>query len=78
LDDAPEVQRLASDKDIASTTSDGEIPEPGKEEQWIKIRQGRFDRGESVDFAIVHRKRGILIGAIGLGAEYKQDESMQL
>lgn len=78
MDDASEVQSLASDRDIASTTSEGEIPQPGMAEQWIKIRRERFDRGESVDFAIVHRERGFLIGAIGLGTEYKQDDSMQL
>jgi len=78
MDDAPELQRLAGDRDIASTTSEGEIPEPNMAKQWIKIRQDRFDRGESVDFAIIHREWGVLIGAIGLGMENKQDESMQL
>jgi ribosomal-protein-alanine N-acetyltransferase len=78
MDDAPEVQLLANDSGIASTTSEGEIPEAGKEEQWIKIRQERFGRGESIEFAIVHREMGVLIGAIGLGVEYKKDESMQM
>jgi len=78
LDDVPDVQRLAGDWDVASQTSDSEIPQPSMEGQWLKIRQERFDRGEGVDFAIVHREQGFLIGAIGLGIEYKQDESMQL
>jgi RimJ/RimL family protein N-acetyltransferase len=78
LYDAPVVQRLASDGEIASTTSDSEIPEPDMAEQWIKIRQARFGNGESFDFAIVHREQGFLIGAINLGVEYKNDESMQL
>jgi RimJ/RimL family protein N-acetyltransferase len=78
LADAPEVQRLAGDRDVASQTSDGEIPQPGTEEQWLKKRQDGFEKGEAVDFAIIRRDEGILIGAIGLGAEYKKDESMQL
>jgi ribosomal-protein-alanine N-acetyltransferase len=78
LEDVPEIQRLAGDRDVSSQTSDGEIPQPGTEEQWFKKRQERFEKGEVVDFAIIHRDEGILIGAIGLGAEYKKDESMQL
>lgn len=78
LDDAPEIQRLAGDKDVASTTSDGEIPQPNMAEQWIKVRQERVDRGESVEFAVIHTKRRVLIGIIHLSIQYKQDESMEL
>ena len=78
MQDAPEIQRLAEDRDIAATTSDGEIPEPGMAEQWIRMRQARLRKGESFDFAIVHREQGVIIGTIGLGMEYKKDESMQL
>lgn len=78
IEDVPEIQRLASDRDVASQTSDGEVPQPGMEEQWFKKRQEGFEKGEAVDFAIIRRKSGVLIGAIGLGAEYKKDESMQL
>ena len=65
--DALDVQRLAGDRDIASTTMN--IPHPyedGMAEQWIAAYQERFDRGEQVRFAITHRKQGYLIGAIDL------------
>jgi ribosomal-protein-alanine N-acetyltransferase len=77
-EDIPEIQRLTDDRDIASQTSEGEIPQAGMEEQWFKKRQERFEKGEAVDFAIILRESGGLIGTIGLGTEYKKDESMQL
>jgi len=67
LDDAKEVQRLAGDKDIASTTESLPHPyEDGVAEQWIHKHQERFEKGESVTFAIVHREERFLIGAISL------------
>ena len=78
IDDAQEIQRLTSDKDVASTTSDGEIPQPNMAEQWIKARQEKVDRGESVEFAIIRTKRRILTGIIHISIQYKQDESMEL
>jgi RimJ/RimL family protein N-acetyltransferase len=67
LADAPEVQRLAGDRDIASTTMNIPYPyEDGMAEQWIAAYQERFDRDEQVRFAITHRKHGYLIGAIDL------------
>jgi ribosomal-protein-alanine N-acetyltransferase len=47
LDDAPIVQQLAGDREIASTTLN--IPHPyedGMAEEWISTHQERFDRGE--------------------------------
>ena len=67
LDDAPEVQRLAGDRDIASTTAG--IPHPyedGVAEEWISTHQERFDKGERVLFAITHGGQDYLIGSIGL------------
>jgi ribosomal-protein-alanine N-acetyltransferase len=67
LADAPVVQRLAGDRDIASTTLS--IPHPyedGMAEQWINTLQEGFERGEFVNFAIVLLADGALIGAIGL------------
>ncbi|MEW6732375.1 MAG: GNAT family N-acetyltransferase [Acidobacteriota bacterium] len=66
LADAPIVQRLAGEKEIASTTLN--IPHPyedGLAEQWISTHQGEFDKGEKVIFAITVREEG-LIGAVGL------------
>ena len=78
LDDASDVQRLAGDRDIASTTA--KIPHPyedGMAEEWIGTHQERFDRGELVNFAVTHREQGFLIGTIGLVIN-KQDESAEM
>jgi RimJ/RimL family protein N-acetyltransferase len=67
LADAPDVQRLAGDRDIASTTLS--IPHPyedGMAEQWINSLQERFELGEFVNFALVLLADGALIGSIGL------------
>ena len=78
VDDAQELQRLIGDKDIASTTLN--IPHPyedGMAEEWIGRNQERFDKGEGVNFAIVHREEGFFIGGIGLGIN-KEHESAEL
>ncbi len=78
LADAPEVQHLAGDQAIASTTLN--IPHPyedGMAEEWISTHQERFERGELADFAIVRREDSALIGAIGL-AMHPEHESAEL
>lgn len=78
IDDAPDVQRLAGDWDVASTTRNIPYPyEEGIAEQWIQTHQERFEKGELVNFAIVHREQGFLIGAIGLFLN-KEHESGEL
>ena len=67
LADAPLVQLLAGDRDIASNTLN--IPHPyedGMAEEWISTHHEKFERGELVNFAIVLRNDDVLIGAIGL------------
>lgn len=67
LPDAPEVQRLAGDKDVASTTS--RIPHPYKDgmaEKWIDSHAGNFARREGISLAITLRTDGSLVGAVGL------------
>jgi ribosomal-protein-alanine N-acetyltransferase len=67
LADAPVVQRLAGDRDIASNTLN--IPHPyedGMAEEWLSTHQEQFEQGESVIFAITLRDNDELIGAIGL------------
>lgn len=65
--DAPEVERLAGDRDIASTTINIPHPYPdGAAEQWIAGHQDAYARGEMATFAIVARESGRLVGAIGL------------
>src|SRR3989441_12132051 len=67
LGDARDVQRLAGDREIASTTLN--VPHPyanGMAEQWIGTHQEKYERGELVNFAIGLRVDNALLGAIGL------------
>lgn len=67
LADAPDVQRLAGERDIARYTLS--IPHPyvdGMAEQWIGSHEQRLSSGEAAAFAITLRSGGLLIGAIGL------------
>jgi len=78
LEDAPEVQRLAGDHDIAATTLT--IPHPyedGMAEEWIKSHLGQFKEGKLVNFAIVLRETNGLVGAIGLNIR-NEHESAEL
>jgi ribosomal-protein-alanine N-acetyltransferase len=78
LGDAPELQWLIGDRDIAFTTLN--IPHPyedGMAEEWIQARQEKFEKGENVQFAIVHRAQGCLIGGVGLAID-KQNELAEL
>lgn len=75
LADAPDVQRLAGDRDIASTTLN--IPHPyedGMAETWIGGHEERFDKGEQAAFAVVLRA-GTLIGAIGLEIDQQHERA---
>jgi RimJ/RimL family protein N-acetyltransferase len=70
LADAAEVQRLAGDRDVASTTL--RIPHPyedGVAERWIAAHQERFERGELVNFAVTLRDGGRLSGCVSLTLE---------
>ena len=65
--DAPDVQRLAGEREVASTTLN--IPHPyeaGMAEQWINTHHEVYESGEGVNFALVRRADHALIGAIGL------------
>jgi ribosomal-protein-alanine N-acetyltransferase len=65
--DARDVQRLAGDREVASTTLNVPHPyEDGMAEQWIGTHQEKYERGELVNFAIVRRVDNALLGAIGL------------
>jgi len=67
LADAPDVQRLAGERDIARYTLS--IPHPyadGMAEQWIGSHDERLASGQGTAFAITLRSGGLLIGAIGL------------
>ena len=65
--DAADVQRLAGDREIASTTLT--IPHPyedGVAEAWIATHQEKYEKGELANFAIELQSKNSLIGAIGL------------
>lgn len=65
--DAAEVQRLAGDREVASTTS--RIPYPYKDgmaEEWISRHAESFAKGEGISLAVTLRDKGMLVGAVGL------------
>ena len=72
LEDAPDVQRLAGEKDVASTTA--AIPHPyedGMAEEWISTHKAKFEKGAGVNLAITLKNTEkledtILIGSINL------------
>lgn len=67
LSDASDVQRLAGDRDVASTTL--RIPHPYKDgmaEEWIGTHADKFTKGEAVSLAMTLRDAGMLVGAVGL------------
>ena len=67
LKDAPDVQRLVGEWEVARTLLS--IPHPyedGVAEEWISEHRTTFERGEGVNFAIVLRERGELCGACSL------------
>ena len=75
LSDASDIQRLAGDRDVASTTRN--IPHPyedGMAEKWIRSCQGKVDAGELVNFAITRHSDGSLLGVIGLHPDAGQTQ----
>src|SRR5579863_2647719 len=76
LSDAPRVQLLAGDRAVAATTKNIPYPyEDGMAEEWIGTHQERFEKGQLVNFAIVLKHGGELIGAIGLGLNLTQENA---
>lgn len=66
LDDAKDVQRLASDKKIAETTLDIPHPYPdGIAEEWISTHQKEYEENKSIIWAITKNDNNELVGAIG-------------
>ncbi len=67
LMDAPEVQRLAGEWQVARALLSVPHPyEEGMAEEWISEQHPPFERGEGVNFAVVLRERGELCGSCGL------------
>jgi ribosomal-protein-alanine N-acetyltransferase len=69
LDDAPEVARLAGDRDIGSTTLNIPHPYPaGEAERWISSHEEIYAAGREIPFAIATAE-GVLLGGVGLRIE---------
>ena len=65
--DAADVQHLASEREIASTTL--LVPHPyedGLAERWIATHEDAFSTRKTLDLAITLKQNGQLVGAIGL------------
>ena len=67
LTDAPQVRELAGAREIASTIVHMPHPyEDGMAEKWIRTHEAEFERGRSLDLAIVILETTQLCGAIRL------------
>lgn len=76
LADAPDVQRLAGERDVAATTLNIRHPyEDGMAEEWIDSHAEAFAQGGHVTFAITDRRSGELLGAIGLVLQTEHDRA---
>ncbi len=76
-DDAFDVERLAGRREIADTTLNIPHPYPhGGAAEWIRSHGPAWNDGISATFAIVGKKTGALVGAIGLmiKAEHRRAE----
>lgn len=70
LSDAPVVQRLANDYDVADTTLNLPHPYPdGLAENWIQTHSASFSEGAGIVFAIVLRATDELCGTISLDVD---------
>jgi len=67
LTDAPDIQRLAGEREVAATTRDIEHPyEKGMAERWVESCRRQSEAGELVHFAITLAADGTFMGAITL------------
>ena len=76
LEDAQDVQRLAGERDVASTVI--RIPHPyedGMAEAWIRSCYDTFEKEEGVHFAITLRTEGHFIGVMGLELEREHERA---
>ena len=79
LRDAPDLQRILGNKEIAKTSVS--IPHPyenGMAEDWINRQEGYFQRGLCLNFAVILKSEDRYIGAIGFNEIFKQHNRAQL
>lgn len=76
--DVAEVTRLASDKEIAKTTSN--IPHPYEEKmakKWIEKHEKEWEKGEALKLAVTRKEDENLVGSISLEI-YDQHDMAEL
>ena len=65
LEDAPDVQHLAGEYDVAATLCDMPHPyEDGMAETWIRSCSEKFEKDEALNFAIILKTDKQFIGGI--------------
>jgi RimJ/RimL family protein N-acetyltransferase len=75
--DAPSVQLLAGDREVAETTA--LIPHPypdGAAEAWIAMQAGERAADREFTYAVTSSEDGILVGAVGLRPAPGERESL--
>lgn len=76
LSDADRVQQLAGDEMVAATTRN--IPHPYKDgmaDEWISMHQSLHKNGNGLVYAITHRQKKHLMGAVSLMSIEKQHQA---
>ncbi len=74
LEDAADVQRLAGDRDIASTLTNMPHPyEDSMAEKWIYSCYEKLEKDEALNFAITRRTDKNFIGGIALRLDLKNE-----
>ena len=77
LSDAPRVQLLVGDRDVAKTTLViGHPYELSSAESWIGTHQESFEKGEHITLAVALKEGGELIGAVSLGLKPEHDQGV--
>ena len=73
LADAPDIQRLANDRDVAGNTLTIPHPYPdGQAEIWLASVEKKLAEGSAAVFAICDPSSGALLGTIGLQIDRDQ------
>ncbi|MDE0399558.1 MAG: GNAT family N-acetyltransferase [Candidatus Poribacteria bacterium] len=79
LEDAPDVQRSAGDRDVSSTLTSVPYPyEDGMAEEWFRFCHDSFEKGKGVHFAIALITDKSFIGTIGLEQLDRKHEKGEL
>lgn len=72
-EDAPQVQILAGDADVALMTASIPHPyPPGAAAEWIATHEARWREGSALILAIIERSSGLLVGSIALEVNREQ------